>query len=54
MVTDFQTLEPSATLARAVELTLQGSQQDYPVVEAERVVGMLTQAGMLKGLSRAG
>ncbi len=54
MVTDFHTLEPSEPLARAVELTLQGSQRDYPVVEAERLVGVLTQSSMLEILSEQG
>ncbi len=54
MVTEFHTLEPSEPLARAVALTLQGSQQDYPVVEAGRLVGVLTQAGMLEGLAKLG
>jgi hypothetical protein len=33
------------SLARAVELLLSGAQQDFPVVDARTVVGILT-AGM--------
>ena len=54
MVTEFHTLEPSDPLARAVELTLKGSQQDFPVLEAESLVGVLTHAGMLERLSERG
>jgi len=54
MITDFRTLAPGDTLARAVELTLAGSQLDFPVVEDGRVVGVLTQGGLLRGLESAG
>jgi Zn-dependent protease/CBS domain-containing protein len=54
MVTDFRTLSPDDTLARAIELILAGSQQDFPVVEGERVVGVLTRADLLKALAERG
>ncbi len=54
MVTDFRTLAPTDTLERAVELTLAGSQQDFPVLDSGRVVGILTQSGMLKALTEKG
>ncbi len=52
MLTDFQTLSPHDSLARAVELILHGSQQDFPVVEDHRVVGVLTRANLLMALAR--
>lgn len=54
MVTEFHTLEPDDTLERAVTLTLQGSQQDFPVLESGRLVGVLTQAAMLQALTERG
>ena len=50
MLTDYEVLAPGDTLARAVELTLAGSQKDFPVVEDGRVVGVLTQDRLLQGL----
>jgi Zn-dependent protease len=44
MLTDFQLLAPDESLARAVELTLSGSQKDFPVVSGEEVAGVLRPA----------
>jgi len=54
MVTDFRELAPADTLADAVRLVLQGSQQDFPVVEGRRVVGILTRADLLAALAEHG
>jgi Zn-dependent protease len=54
MLSNFQTLEPHDTLARAVELTLAGSQKDFPVVTGGHMVGFLTQAHMLRALQQDG
>jgi Zn-dependent protease len=54
MLTDFRTLAPYETLARAVELILSGSQQDFPVVENGRVVGVLTRSDLLLALAKRG
>ncbi|MGD8286245.1 MAG: site-2 protease family protein [Desulfobacterales bacterium] len=51
MLTDFRTLGKNDSLDRAVELTLAGSQKDFPVVENGRIEGILTQADLMKGLS---
>ena len=51
MLTDFKTLQTNDTLDRAVELTLSGSQKDFPVVDNGRVQGILTQTDLLKALS---
>ncbi len=47
-----QTLSAADSLARAAELTLTTSQANFPVVEREsgRLVGLLTQGDLLKGL----
>jgi Zn-dependent protease/CBS domain-containing protein len=51
MITDFRTLSPNDSLARAVELLLAGAQQDFPVVDGRAVVGMLTRADLLTALA---
>ena len=51
MLTDFQTLQKEDSLDRAIELTLAGSQKDFPVMNNGRVEGILTQTDLLKALS---
>jgi Zn-dependent protease len=53
MLTDFRTLTPDASLERAVELMLAGSQREFPVLEDGRVAGFLTQEGLIKALARS-
>lgn len=52
MLTDFRTLAPSDTLARAVEFLLAGSQTDFPVMDNERVTGILTRNDLLAALAK--
>lgn len=54
MLTDFQTLAPGDSLARAVELTLAGSQQDFPVMWDGSVVGVLTRNRLVAALAQRG
>lgn len=54
MQTNFETLAPSDTLARVVELILAGSQQDFPVVEGDRIVGVLDRSTFISALSKSG
>ena len=54
MVTDFRTLAPNDQLGRAVDYVLAGFQQDFPVVEEGRVVGVLTRSDLLNALARRG
>jgi Zn-dependent protease len=54
MLTDFQTLSSRDSLARAIELILAGSQQDFPVVENGHVVGILTRNDLLIALAKRG
>jgi Zn-dependent protease len=51
MLTDFKTLHRSDRLDRAIELTLAGSQKDFPVVDNGRIEGILTQTDLLKAIS---
>ncbi|HMO13864.1 MAG TPA: site-2 protease family protein [Pirellulaceae bacterium] len=50
-ITDFKTLQPDDTLATATEMILSGSQQDFPVMKENRVVGVLTRRILLAALS---
>ncbi|MCG3149802.1 MAG: putative zinc metalloprotease Rip3 [Verrucomicrobiae bacterium] len=52
MLTDFKTLAPTDPLARGMELLVQGSQQDFPVVDNGAVAGILTRADLLKALAQ--
>lgn len=54
MITDFQTLTEHDTLETAVSRILAGSQQDFPVLDGDRVVGVLTRDALLKALARDG
>jgi CBS domain-containing protein len=51
MLTEYRTLDQNDSLDRAVDMTLAGSQKDFPVVENGRIVGILTQADLMKALS---
>jgi Zn-dependent protease/CBS domain-containing protein len=54
MIRDVQTLSPSDTLDAALHHVLAGFQHDFPVVEGDQVVGMLTRSALLTGLARHG
>lgn len=55
MVTRFEVLAPQDSLGRAAELLLASHQHDFPVVDAwGRVAGILSRAGLLEALARAG
>ena len=50
MITDFQTLTRGASLSSAVDLTLTGSLKDFPVLDHGKLVGIVTQNAILRGL----
>ncbi|MFI4877187.1 MAG: site-2 protease family protein [Blastopirellula sp. JB062] len=54
MITHFQIVRPDETLGAAAGHVLAGFQQDFPVVEGDRVVGMLTKHDLLKALAENG
>jgi Zn-dependent protease len=54
MITDFRTVLPTDTLSRAVDITLAGFQQDFPVMDDARLLGVLTHDDVLRGLSERG
>lgn len=51
MVSDFRSLHVDDDLNRAVEMTLSGSQKDFPVIDNGHLKGILTQTGLLKALA---
>ena len=52
MLTDFRSLDAGDTLRKAVDLILSGSQEDFPVLDGSRVVGVLTRADLLAALGQ--
>lgn len=54
MITDFRTLTPDEPLSHAVEHLLAAYQQDFPVVNDGKMVGLLTRAALVNGLAQLG
>ena len=54
MLTDFRGLSPQDSLADATQLLLAGSQTDFPVVNAGRVVGILDHGALFQALRERG
>jgi CBS domain-containing protein len=54
MIREFHSLSPLDPLQRAVESILAGFQQDFPVVDGDRLVGVLTRSGLLNALAKEG
>ena len=54
MITDFRAVSPVDPLSRAVDLILAGFQQDFPVMDGTRLVGVLTHGDVLRGLTEHG
>ena len=52
MLTDFQVLGVNDPLGKAIELTLAGSQKDFPVVKDSRLVGLLNQTELLTAVAK--
>lgn len=54
MVTEFHSLGHGDTIRRAVKLLLSSSQQDFPVMHGDEVVGLLDRATLLRSLAADG
>jgi Zn-dependent protease len=54
MVTNFESVGPADPLAHVTGKILAGTQQDFPVLEGEQVVGILTRHDLLVELAKRG
>ena len=54
MLTDYKSLSPRDTLARMSQLILSGSQHDFPVIDNDRVIGIVTRDDFIKALTQHG
>jgi predicted transcriptional regulator len=54
MIRDVHTLTRNATLNDALRIVLTGFQHDFPVLDGEQVVGVLTRATLLAGIAKSG
>jgi len=54
MLTDYKSLSPRDTLSRMSQLILAGSQHDFPVIDNDRVVGVVTRNDFLAALTQHG
>lgn len=54
MTSDLQVLAPSATVGHAAELFCHGFQTDFPVMDDQRLVGLITRETITEALHRQG
>jgi len=54
MITDFEILNSDDSLKVAVDKILSGSQHDFPVMEGEKVAGILTRSDLMQALKEKG
>ena len=54
MIRDIRTLQPTDTLSKALDHVLAGFQSDFPVVDGDKVVGVLTRSALLSAVARSG
>jgi Zn-dependent protease len=54
MMTEYRTLAHGATIREAANLLLSTSQQDFPVVLGDQVIGLLGRNALLRGMAQEG
>lgn len=54
MITRFQAVSPHDPLRRVADHVIAGFQQDYPVLDGERLVGVLTRADLVAAIASEG
>jgi predicted transcriptional regulator len=54
MITDFRTLAHGNTIREAGDLLLSTSQQDFPVMHGDEVIGLLTRSALMRAMLRDG
>ena len=52
MMTNFESVTPRDSLDHVSQLILSGAQQDFPVLDQNQVVGVITRADLLKALAQ--
>ncbi|PKN88646.1 MAG: site-2 protease family protein [Chloroflexi bacterium HGW-Chloroflexi-8] len=54
MVTNFQTLSPTQRISDAITAILSGYQQDFPILNGDQMVGILTRPAIMQAIAREG
>lgn len=54
MISEYRTVSPHDSLANVAQHVLAGFQEDFPVLDGGRLVGILTRDGLLKAMERLG
>jgi Zn-dependent protease len=54
MMTEFRTLAHGSTIRDAANLLLSTSQQDFPIVHGDQVIGLLARNALLRGMAHDG
>jgi Zn-dependent protease len=54
MMTEFRTLSHGSTIRDAANLLLSTSQQDFPIVHGDQVIGLLPRNALLRGMAHDG
>ena len=54
MITDFRTLSHGNTIREAGDLLLATSQQDFPVMHGDEVIGLLSRSALIRAMMRDG
>ena len=54
MMTDFRTISHGSSIREAANLLLSSSQQDFPVVHGDQVIGLLGRNALLRGMAHEG
>jgi Zn-dependent protease/predicted transcriptional regulator len=54
MMSQYETLSPLNSIKHVTDLIIAGSQQDFPVIDRERVVGVVTRGDVVKALAERG
>jgi hypothetical protein len=54
MMTEFRTLSHGGTIRDAANLLLSTSQQDFPIMHGDQVIGLLARNALLRGMANEG
>jgi CBS domain-containing protein len=54
MITRYWALSPDDPLSVAVEALIAGNQQDFPVLDRGKIIGILSRAALVQGLAQGG